>query len=246
MITSTDTVILGPGQQCELLFKFQTFREVSHAMNIQSSNEIIKQRNIRIISSCNGTVDSQIECNMMPVYAPVDHVFRYYEPEHSYFKVRIPPFIQFNQKNMFVAISSPSAQVELDGKTQEIHVQSKTTDAMKVVDLTVFLYSDGFMSDLLAVCKVEVTPLICMYSQTRAGVQNMLSLSLPAGEARVVEIYSSNNKNVYLPKRSIENKFHVISNSINHISIQTKTFTPDQKRVVVNAIGKYKHKVSNL
>jgi len=61
-------------------------------------------------------------------------------------------------------------------------------------------------------------------------------LALPAGEARSVEIYSSNPKNAYLPKKSIENKFHVIPNSINHLMIHTKTFTPDQKRVVINAL----------
>ena len=168
-----------------------------------------------------------MECNVNPAFAPVDHVFRYYEPEHSYFKVRIPPFLQFNQKNLYVKVSRPNAQVELDHKTSEIHVSSKTEDSMNVVELTVYLYSDAFMSDLLAVCRVEVTPLTCMYSQTRAGVQNMLSLALPAGDSRVVEIYSSNKKNVYLPKRNIENKFHVISNSINHISVHTKTYTPD-------------------
>jgi hypothetical protein len=58
----------------------------------------------------------------MPLFAPVDHVFRYYEPEHSYFKVRIPPFLQLNQQELNVMVSRPSAQVELDKKTSEIHV----------------------------------------------------------------------------------------------------------------------------
>ena len=237
-ITSTDTIILQPSQRIELLFKFQTFREASLDPNVLSSIDVIKQRSVRIVCSMNGQVHTQMECNMNPGFAPVDHVFRYYEPEHSYFKVKIPPFLQFNQRNLFVKVSKPSAQVELEQKTSEIHVSSKTTDSMKIVDLTVYLYSDGFMSDLLAVCKVEVTPLSCMYSQTRAGVQNNISLALPAGESRIVEIHSSNSKNVYLPKRSIDNKFHVISNSINHVSVHTKTYTPDQKRVVINAIGK--------
>ena len=48
-ITQTDTVILQPDQKCELLFKFQTFREVSHALDIPSSSEVIRQRNVRIV-----------------------------------------------------------------------------------------------------------------------------------------------------------------------------------------------------
>ena len=127
----------------------------------------------------------------MPLFAPVDHVFRYYEPEHSYFKVRIPPFLQLNQQELNVMVSRPSAQVELDKKTSEINVQSKTGQAMEVVEMTIFLYGDQFCSNLLACCKVEVTPLACLYSQTKAGVQNFMTLALQAGEARTVEIYSS-------------------------------------------------------
>jgi len=40
---------------------------------------------------------------------------------------------------------------------------------MKVVDLTVYVYGDAFMGNLMATCKVEVTPLSCLYSQTKAG-----------------------------------------------------------------------------
>ena len=50
---------------------------------------------------------------------------------------------------------------------------------MKVLDLTVFVWSGLYKSNLLATVKIEVTPLACIYSQTRAGVQNTLSLALP-------------------------------------------------------------------
>lgn len=92
------------------------------------------------------------------------------------------------------------------------------------------------MGNLLAAVKVEVTPLSCLYSQTKAGVQNSLTLALPAKNARTVELYMSKPKNVYLPQRSIVNKFNVNPNSINHMQIHTKTYNADQVRVVVNAI----------
>jgi hypothetical protein len=44
MITSIDTVLLNPGQKIDLLFKFQTFREVSHNVNVVASPDVIKQR----------------------------------------------------------------------------------------------------------------------------------------------------------------------------------------------------------
>lgn len=92
------------------------------------------------------------------------------------------------------------------------------------------------MGNLLAAIKIEVTPLSCLYSQTKAGVQNSLSLALPTKNARSVELYMSKPKNVFLPQRSIINKFNVIPNSINHIQVHTKTYNANQERVVINAV----------
>lgn len=170
------------------------------------------------------SIVSQYDCNMMPVYPPIDHVFRFYEPEHSYFKVKIPPFLQFNHPNLHVKCSRSTAQAFIDERTQSLHVQSKTGAALDVVDLTVYIWSDTLRGNCLASIKIEVTPLNCLYSQTKAGVQNSLSIALPAKNARQVELYMSKPKNVYLPQRSIINKFNVIPNSINHIQVHTKTY----------------------
>jgi len=69
-----------------------------------------------------------------------------------------------------LGISKATAQVTLDKKTQAIDVASKTNDALRVVDLTVFIWAGAYRSKLLACIKVEVTPLSCIYSQTMAGV----------------------------------------------------------------------------
>jgi hypothetical protein len=124
-------------------------------------------------------------------------------------------------------LSKESAQVQIDPKTSEIHVSSKTSDALKDVCLTVFVYADHFMSKLMATVRVEVTPLTCMYSQTRAGVQNLMTLSFPTGDSKQVEIFTSNSRNAYLPKRTINNSFNTLPNSVNYIKICTKTYTPE-------------------
>jgi hypothetical protein len=134
-------------------------------------------------------------------------------------------------------LSKESAQVHIDHKTSEIHVSSKTSDALNEVSMTVFIYADVFMSKLLATVRVEVTPLNCMYSQTRAGVQNKMNLAFPTGDCKQVEIHSSNYKNAYLPKRSANNTFNMLSNTINHVPICTKTYTTAQQKVVINAIN---------
>ena len=137
----------------------------------QSDENIVKRRNVKIKvlhtqmdHHYGGQKYESVEFALEPKHAPVDHVFRYSEPEHSYFKVRIPPFLQLNSPDMHAKLSRESAQVQIDPKSSEIHVSSKTGDALKTVDLTLFVYGDTWMSKLLATVKVEVTPLSCIYS----------------------------------------------------------------------------------
>lgn len=107
-------VELQPKQKYELLFKFQTFREVTHSNKISASTEFIKQRHAKIEISCNNKIDQSIKCNLMPHFAPVDHVFRFYKPQNSYFEVRIPPFLQFGDEDYEAIVSKPNAQATLN------------------------------------------------------------------------------------------------------------------------------------
>lgn len=102
---------------------------------------------------------------MIPLNAAVDHIFRFFEPENSAFNVRLPPFLQFNHPKLQVCISRPTARIELNKDKQELIVNSRTGSAMDQMDLMVYIYSDNFMSELLATCKVEVVPLTHVYSK---------------------------------------------------------------------------------
>lgn len=93
MVPEKNKVMLGPGEKLDALFKFLTFREVSHNVNTAASPDIVKQRNVKITILLNRSVYNSYEINMMPLFPPIDHVFRYFEPENSYFRVRIPPFL---------------------------------------------------------------------------------------------------------------------------------------------------------
>jgi hypothetical protein len=71
---------------------------------------------------------------------------------------------------------------------------------MKTVELTIYLFGDSFLAEPLAVCRIEVVPLQCLYSQTKAGVQHTLALSLPVGQSRMVQIFSNSTRNAYRPR----------------------------------------------
>ena len=229
--------MLNPSQSVELLFKFQTHRDVDLSPKAVSNAEFIKPRLVKIqVVSTPGNSEQVYNCNVTPIYPPIDHTFRYYEPEHSYFKVRIPPFLQFNQPRLNIKVNKPTVQAILEEKTFELNIQSKTGAALNNQNIIFFIYGDDLRNELLATCKVDVTPLQCIYSQTMAGVQNSLTLAMPTREAKMIEIYSSQPHNVYLPKKNIDNKIRVLPNQTYHVPVHVKTYTPDQQRVIVNAI----------
>ena len=94
-VADTNLVLLPPGEKIELLFKFLTFRDVSYDPAAESSSETIKERNVQIaITTSSGSeVCQQHDCTIRPHFPCVDHTFRHYEPENSFFKFTIPPFL---------------------------------------------------------------------------------------------------------------------------------------------------------
>jgi hypothetical protein len=109
MIPEQGKVILGPGESIDILIKFLTFRDASHNVNVAASPDTIKQRNVKINVLLNRSIYNSYDVNMMPIFPPIDHTFRFYEPENSYFRVRIPPFLQFSQTGLNVKCSKVTA-----------------------------------------------------------------------------------------------------------------------------------------
>lgn len=83
-------------------------------------------------------------------------------------------------------------------------------------------------------------------------MQSTISLTLPCKEdyGTQVSIFSSNERCAYLPKRRLnntltvgeadgtKNEFGLVPGTLNHIQICAKTYTVDQRRIIINAIGK--------
>jgi len=81
-ITRTGDIVLGPNENQNVLIKFLTTREVTLSKQVKASKLVIKPRKVGIcIRASNGIVQHRIEVMVMPSIAPVDHTFRFYEPE---------------------------------------------------------------------------------------------------------------------------------------------------------------------
>ena len=66
--------------------------------------------------------------NIVPSSAPIDHTFRYYEPQSSHVTLTVPPFLQLDQVGVHAVLSKPNAVVEIDRKTGYMQVQTKTEE----------------------------------------------------------------------------------------------------------------------
>lgn len=124
-IADKDLVILPPGEKIELLFKFLTFRDVSYDVNADSTAELIKERNVSIVmtTSSGSDVYQQLDCKVKPHFPCVDHTFRHYEPENSFFKFTIPPFLQYgSDTNFTLEVSNPIAHVKTNPTNNSIEL----------------------------------------------------------------------------------------------------------------------------
>ena len=96
-VTLGGDVLLKPGERMDILVKFLSNREVTLSKNVPASKYVIKPRRVRIlIMRSDMNIEQSVELNVVPSIAPIEHTFRFYEPEQSHYSVVLPPFIQLN------------------------------------------------------------------------------------------------------------------------------------------------------
>ena len=100
---------------------------------------------------------------------PIDHTFRYYEPEQSHYQVGLPPFIQINHPGLQIDISNPECVADMIKDTSIFTVAGRTGDALTVQPMTLFIYSDQFKSTLVATVRVEIHARPVIYTRAKLG-----------------------------------------------------------------------------
>lgn len=154
---------------------------------------------------------------MVPSSAPIDHTFRYYEPQNSHVNLLIPPFIFADQVGLHAALSKPTAHVEIERKTGMMTVQTKTEDENTVSDMILYVYKDSYKEILMATIHIELHSMVTLYTKIKAGMKTVQNLALPAENARSVMIHSSDPSMVYLPQKEKSRTFRIIPQTINHL-----------------------------
>ena len=173
VMTEQGDVMLQPGEECELLFKYLTLREVPLLPDaaMQPAQLYIRPRKLQVIVlQSNRQPYSNLEVNVVPVSPPIDHTFRYFEPQNSHVSLQVPPFLSIDYLGVHAILSKPTAVVDVDKKTGVMTVQTKTDDENSITEMTLFVYSDKYCETLLATCAIEVHAMVTLYTKIKAGL----------------------------------------------------------------------------
>jgi hypothetical protein len=101
--------------------------------------------------------------------APIDHTFRYYEPENSHYEILVPPFIQLSHPGLIAVVSDPMAKIEAIPSTNMHRIRGQTGDAMSKHTMTMFIFGSQFNENLIATCRIEVNARSVLFVKTRVG-----------------------------------------------------------------------------
>ena len=82
----------------------------------EGSKASIVQRYVPVHVECAGEpkLSKLVRLNLKPIYPPLDHTYRFFEPENSHFALKIPPFIPATEDGIEARCSDPFCDVKLD------------------------------------------------------------------------------------------------------------------------------------
>lgn len=128
---------------------------------------------------------------MVPLQAPIDDTFRFYEPAESHYMITLPQVIQ-SSPSLHICVSNPECKVDLVDKSNLILISGKTKEVLSVQQMTVFIFTDKYHHNLLGTIRVEVYARDVIYTRVKVGQTSTHTLSLPQMPTpRTVRLFSN-------------------------------------------------------
>ena len=234
MVNRKNEVMLNPGEEVPLLFKFNTFREFNPLKD--SSQLYIKERSINIIfeySSHHEGKGQVFETRLVvtPRNPPIDFSITFHEPPNSHASITIPanfyadPYESYCSDNNVLCEFDAEKRLKAELRTPDLEYNNPKS-------FLVYIYNDKFNSGLQCVLKIVIHSVMCIYTKSRVGLRMEHTLTMDSDKPRQVMLYSSNS-------RMIETTGEVVKlhpNSYNALTVSVRTFERDYKTVKINAI----------
>lgn len=96
MIDDNANIYLEANQQCPMLLKFFSYRDSVISAKKSHHNDPLslypRKIFVKVYHQSDESLVKNICINIIPRPNPIDHVFRYYEPENSYVTITLPSF----------------------------------------------------------------------------------------------------------------------------------------------------------
>lgn len=234
MINKKDEIMLEPGEECPLLFKFNTFREYNPH---KSSSELyIKERAIHIIFEYSSHKEGkgqifETRVVVTPKKPPIDFSITFYEPPNSHASITIPANFYVNPFQAYC--SDQNVICEFDAEFRlKAELRTPDLEFNNPKSFLVYVYTDKFCSGLQCVLRVCIESVFCVYTKSRVGLRMEQTLTMEGDKPRKVLLYSSNS-------RIVETTGEVQTiqpNSHNILNVSIRSFERDYKKVKINCV----------
>jgi hypothetical protein len=182
MVDDGGNIYLDPDQQCPLLFKFFSYREAtfSKKKSVLSDPTTLTPRriNVKIYQQSDESLVKNITVTVIPRPNPIDHVFRFYEPENRYSTITLPTFTSLpisGFPDLFIESSNPKVTPSI-GDNNQVHVELRTPFSPEISVFSVYIYQDSFRNHILAACDIRVHSLTSVFAKVRTGVRKPINL----------------------------------------------------------------------
>ena len=178
------TIYLNASEQWPMLFKFFTYRETIVSLKKSDHNDPLtlapRKIYVKVFQQSDESLIKWIWINIIPRPNPIDHVFRFYEPENSYVTVTLPTFTSIplsTHPDLFIEWSLPWVTSQVIDNNQ-IQWNFKTPFSPEILSFYVFIYHNSFKDYLLAACHLKVHALTSFFTTVRTGVRKPINIPM--------------------------------------------------------------------
>lgn len=150
MINKRNEILLNPGEECPLLFKFITFREFDPHKSPSELN--LRERAIHIIFEYSSQLDGkgqifETKLVVSPRNPPIDFSISFYEPPNSHASITIPANFYANPLEAYCSNSSILCEFDAE-KRLRAELRTPDLDFNNPRSFLVYVYNDRFCSGL--------------------------------------------------------------------------------------------------
>lgn len=189
MVDDGGNLYLDPDQQCPMLFKFFSYRDAiisKKKSDLIDPNTLTPRKiNIKIYQQSDESLVKNITVNIIPRPNPIDHVFRFYEPENTYSTITLPTFTALpisGFPDLFIESSNPHVTSTI-GDNNQVHVELRTPFSPEISVFSVYIYQDSYRNHILAACQIRVHALTSVFAKVRTGIRKPINLPITGNRA---------------------------------------------------------------